>query len=198
VSAEPPEPKPSAEIPVLVGKRVSLQPFQEGDLPSMVTWPNDERTRRWSRQTFPQTPENQKKIVTDNVEFGTKSPGIQFAIWLNDEKRAIGFIGLNGIDWANRNCWIGATIGDKAWWGQGIAGEVGRLIFDYAFGELGLHKINTGIFSPNARSLGAASKFLTQAGVQREEIFVEGKYIDANVFEIFDRDWMAMRAQASE
>lgn len=63
------------------------------------------------------------------------------------------------------------------------------LLFDYAFSELGLHKIATGIISPNTRSLGAAAKLFTYAGIEREEWFVDGQYIDGSIFEIFDRDW---------
>jgi RimJ/RimL family protein N-acetyltransferase len=164
----------------------------------MVTWLNDERTRRWARYAFPLTFENRKKSLVTDADYSMRSREFPFAIWVNDEKRAIGLAGLNGIDWANRNCWIGMTIGDKAWWGQGIAGEVATLLFDYAFGELGLHKIIAGVNSQNARSLGAAANFLTLAGVQHEESFLGGRYVDSSVFEIFDRDWVAMRGQGGE
>ena len=134
MSAEPIKPMAPIEIPVLVGPRISLQPFTEDDIPALLTWPNDERTRRWSRQAFPQSQENQKKIVTD-ADYSTKADRLPFAVWLNDEKRVIGFASLGGIDWANKNCWVGLTIGDKEWWGKGVAGEVGNLLFDQYFSD---------------------------------------------------------------
>ena len=172
---------------------MSLQPLTENDLPALTAWRNDERTRRWARQTFPQPFENQKKMILE-ADFSTKAKDLPFAVWLNAEKRAIGTAGLNGIDWVNRNCWLGLAIGDKDWWGRGIAGEAGTLLFDYAFGELGLHKIITGVNSQNRRSLGATSKFFTLAGIQHEESFIDGQYFDSNIFEIFDRDWIKMRS----
>jgi len=183
---------------MLVGTRVYLQPFSEADLPVMLPWWNDARTRRWARTTFPETIENNKRFLSEFVELNTKSGDLPFAIWSIEEKRQVGYVGIHAIDWANRNAWIGLTIGDKAWWGQGVAGEVATLIFDYAFGELGLHKITTGVFSPNERSLGVASKLLTHAGIERDEWFVDGKYIDGNIFEIFERDWATMHARSRD
>lgn len=193
------QPKQPLVVPFLAGPRVHLQPFTENDLPILITWRNDARTRRWARTTFPQTLENEKKHFTEIAEMNTKSEGLMFAIWLNDDARLIGSVSLNDIDWVNRNCRVGLVIGDKASWGQGIAGEVAGLIFDHAFGELSMHKIITGIGSPNARSNGAARKLdLTLVGHRDGEFFVDGEYIGNNVYEMLDRDWPAARQELNE
>ncbi len=65
--------KPPIEIPVLIGPRVSLQPLTENDLPAFDRLrQNDERTRQWARQTFPQPFENQKKMILE-ADFSTKA-----------------------------------------------------------------------------------------------------------------------------
>jgi RimJ/RimL family protein N-acetyltransferase len=185
----------AVDVPMLIGSRIYLQPLSEAELPAMFPWWNDARTRRWARTTFPQTLEGSKKHVAELAEIGAKSSDFPFAIWSFEEKRPIGHVGLYGVDWVDRNAWLGLIIGEKSWWGQGIAGEVASLLFDFAFGELGIHKICTGVSSPNNRSLGATSKMLTRVGIAQEEGFVDGQYIDDNIFELFDRDWIRMRKQ---
>jgi RimJ/RimL family protein N-acetyltransferase len=188
---------PPIEAPVLSGPTVYLKPVTEADIPTMMHWWNDARIRRWNRTAFPLTSENEKRFLA-SAEFNTRSEGLPFAIWTTGEHRLIGFAALHGMDWANKNCWFGLVIGDKAWWGRGIAGEVATLLIDYGFGELGFHKISVAIFAPNARSLGAAAHFFDLAGVQREECFIDGGYVDGTVLELFARDWATTRQQSEE
>ncbi|MEX2680028.1 MAG: GNAT family N-acetyltransferase [Candidatus Sigynarchaeota archaeon] len=120
---------------------------------------------------------------------------MSFGIWLIEEKRIIGSIGLFAISYADKNCWMGLLIGDKACWGKGFATEAGSLILDYAFGELGLHKVLVGIFSPNKASQGVARKLgFKLQGINKDEIFVDGHYVDGLVFEMFSDEWKAKRS----
>jgi RimJ/RimL family protein N-acetyltransferase len=160
----------------------------------MVRTANDPEVRHYARAWFPITIEARNKIRTENAEVGQKSDGIVFTIKLKGDDRPIGSVGLNAISWADRNCWLGLVIGDKTMWGMGIAVEAGALALDYAFGELGLHKVITGIFQPNKRSQGAAKKagFILR-GVRKEQIFVDGNFVDAFTYELMQDDWIKNR-----
>jgi len=183
-------------VPFLAGPRVHLQPFTEDDLPTFLTWMNDFRTRRYILTTFPRTLETEKRRLAESADMNTKTDNLRFGVWITAENRLIGHANLHDIDWVNRNCRIGLTIGDKSSWGKDVAGEVASILFDYAFGELGLHKVIAGIGSPNFRSNGAARKLgYTLAGTRRGEFFVNGEFIDGNTYELFDRDWHTFRQE---
>ncbi|GAH98179.1 unnamed protein product, partial [marine sediment metagenome] len=104
-------------------------------------------------------------------------------------KRPIGSIGFNHINWVSRNANIFLTIGEPEYWGKGIAGEASRLMINYGFTELNLHKIFAGVFTPNTRSLRAAEKLgFEKEGVLKEEMYVDGEYHDVHKFALFKRD----------
>jgi len=185
-----PSPKPPVQCPFLHGEHVSLQPITVDDVAVIIKWWNDPEVRRYARSFFPMTVESEKKWRFEHPEFDQKSDYIGFGIWLNDENRLIGEIGISKITWTDRNCWFGLEIGDKICWGKGHAGEAVTLFLDYIFGELGMHKVIAGIFSLNLRSQAVAKKLgFKLIGVLREHDFVDGSYIDSCVFELFAEEW---------
>lgn len=183
-------------VPFLQGARVRLEPIAESDIPENVRGANDPDVRHYARAWFPVTIEARNRQRVENLEIGQKSDSIVFVIKLPDEVRPVGVVSLNSISWVDRNCWLGLAIGDKAKWGMNIAVEAGSLVLDYAFGELGLHKVITGIFQPNARSQRAAAKVgFVLRGIRKEHIFVDGKFVDAFTFELMRDDWIKNRAK---
>jgi ribosomal-protein-alanine N-acetyltransferase len=183
-----------SEAPFMARPRICLQPHGEQDIPPFITWVNDPETRHYSRNFFPQAFESEKKWLADNSNYSAKSDSMSFGIWLSEEKRIIGSIGLFAISYPDANCWMGLLIGDKNCWGKGYATDAGALILDYAFGELGMHKVIVGIYSPNQRSQGVARKLgFTLSGVIKDEVFVDGKFVDGFVFEMMRDAWVASR-----
>jgi RimJ/RimL family protein N-acetyltransferase len=167
----------------------------EADVPDLVRGSNDPDVRHYARAWFPVTVEARNKQRADNMEIGQKSDGIAFVIKLVGDDRPIGMVSLNSISWVDKNCWLGLGIGDKSLWGKGIAVDAGALVLDYAFGELGLHKVITGIFQPNTRSQHAAAKAgFVFRGKRKEHIFVDGTFVDAFTYELMRDDWIKNRA----
>ncbi len=184
------------QAPFLRGARLRLEPSSEADLPDLVRESNDPEVRHYARSWFPTTIEKHKQLRSENAEISQKSDRIIFVMKLLGEDRVLGSVSLGPISWTDRNSWFGLAIGDKGAWGKGYAVEAGALLLDYAFGELGLYKVMTGIFQPNKRSQGAAKKAgFTLRGVLKEQIFVDGKYIDSFIYEMMRDDWIANRGR---
>lgn len=80
------------------------------------------------------------------------------AIVLNEGDRHIGNIKIGPIHPFHLSGDIGIIIGEKDCWGQGYAAEAIGLLSDYAFQELGLHKITAGAYSENKGSVQAFLK----------------------------------------
>jgi hypothetical protein len=102
--------------------------------------------------------------------------------------------GLDNIDWRLRDAESGIMIGDKSEWRRGHASEAMRLRTEYAFTELGLRKIWTGVDMPNVGSRRALEKAgYRQCGVMRRHFFVNGRWVDVWMAEIHREDWRRAR-----
>ncbi len=61
----------------------------------------------------------------------------------------IGTVKLEPIDFATGVATMGILIGDKVYWGKGVATEVVNAITEYAFNSLGLSEVNLGVLGAN-------------------------------------------------
>ncbi len=100
-----------------------------------------------------------------------------YPTYVNPE-RHIGNIKLGPVNWVHRFSDISLFIGEKDLWGQGYATEAIKLITDYAFKRLNLHKVKAGIYCRNVASINAFKK----AGFEfeselRNHVFFNGEYI---------------------
>ncbi len=177
-------------FPFIEGKTVDLVAGSSKLAQITARWMNDPEVRQYSRNPWPLSLEDIQKWFEPSSDRGVKD-FVVFNIYHKKDKKIIGAIGLNHINWLNRNANIFAQIGVKEYWGKGIAGEASELIIEYGFSELNLHKIHSSVFTPNTRSLRAAEKLgFTEEAVLKEEIYVGGKYVDVHKFALLKKDWI--------
>lgn len=163
------------------GTSIYLREVRESDvkLETYYQWMNDsENTRYLESRFFPQSMESIRKYVKD----AEQNPNIVFlAVILPgpcpDLDKHIGNIKLS-IDWKNRFAEVGIIIG-KTHWSQGHGTEALKLIVEYAFGKLNLHKLWAGILRPNIGSLNMFHKAgFVDEGVLKSQYFTDGGYTD--------------------
>jgi RimJ/RimL family protein N-acetyltransferase len=161
-------------------------------------WINNPRVRHYSRNPWPRSLEDIKKwFEPPSTDNGVRE-NIVLNIYHKKDKKPIGTVGLSRINWLSRNANIFAYIGYPEYWGQGIVGEAAELIIKYGFEELNLHKIYSGAFEPNTRSLKAAKKLgFIDEGISIKGMYVDGKYVDNPRFYLLKEDWLK-RQQAKE
>jgi RimJ/RimL family protein N-acetyltransferase len=171
----------------IAGERIDLVPQTPDHAQIYVKWWNNAEVRKYSRNEFPTSIDDVKeRIKTDTKERRC----IFFEIWHRADKKPIGLAGIHSINWISRVGLIGLEIGEIDYWKSGYATEVAKLLIDYAFGELNLHKLAAQIFSPNIGSQKAAEKSgLKFETALKEEVFIDGKYYDTKIYSIFARDW---------
>ena len=182
-------------------EEIKVFPFIEGERIDLIArnskwnslyskWHNDPEVRHFAQHNMPKTPEEFKSWFEPPSERGMRD-GVHLTIYHKKDKRPIGNIGFGRINWINRNAFIGAVIGEPDYWGKGLVGEAAKLLINYGFTELNFHKIYATIINPNKRSLRAAEKLgFKKEGVLKEDMYVDGEYVDFHQFGLFRRDWL--------
>jgi RimJ/RimL family protein N-acetyltransferase len=176
-------------FPFIEGERIDLVTVNSKWVDLSCKWANDPEVRHYSRNALPTALEEVKKWFEPSSDQGMKD-FIVFTIYYKKDKKPIGIVGFNRINWLNRNANTFWTIGEKEYWGKGIAVEASKLLIKYGFTELNLHKIYAGIFTPNKRSLRAAEKMgFKKEAVLKEDLYVDGKYVDTHIFALLKNHW---------
>lgn len=99
-----------------------------------------------------------------------------WAVIEHESRRMIGTCGFTRIDTVNNMAEIGYVL-NPDFWGRGYATEaVGRVI-EFAFSELGVHRVEARFMEGNQASLRVMEKLgMTFEGYHKDAIFVKGKY----------------------
>jgi RimJ/RimL family protein N-acetyltransferase len=179
--------------PFLSGERIDLVPSSSEYKELYKKWMNIPEARTFAHNVFPVT----KKSIDQWFEPQDQQPPqfISFDMWHKKDKKPIGTVGLNHINWVNRNANIFIRIGEVDYWREGYATEAAQMVIDYGFLELDLHKIYAGVHAPNVASWTVAEKKigLTKEGVLKEDVYVNGEYFDVYKFRILRSEWEEMR-----
>lgn len=175
---------------MLKGKYVILRPVEEHDLPLLVCWRNDPESRRFFFSPFLISLGGQKKWYE---ELQSDRSRILFMIE-TVEGTTVGTIGLEKIDWRNQHAAIGQFLLAAEHRGLGYAEEAGRLLIQYAFQELNLHRLYSEIFAWN-RPVIEWDKFygFQEEGVLRQAVFSGGMFQDVVILSLLREEWQARR-----
>jgi diamine N-acetyltransferase len=181
-------PKESVTLAFIEGKTISLCAANIDNINLYTSWMNNPKTRKYARFNVPQTIEEVKKQFEPKREAVKEE--IFFEIWHKKDKKAVGYAGFLWIQWFTRNAHIFYMI-DPDYWGQKIGTETGKLIIEYGFKELNLHKITATLFSTNKASLRVAEKIgLKHEITLQKEVYINGEHVDALEYSIFKEDYM--------
>jgi len=167
------------KIVFLQGKSFFLRPIEQSDLTrEYVQWLNDEEICRYnSHATFPYTMEKMNDYFASL--HASSNTNIVLAIIDNESNNHIGNACLQSIDWISRSAEFAILLGDRNFWGKGLATDVAALLYDYGFTRLNLHRIHLGTSSKNIGMQKIAQKLrMTQEGVRREAMYKNGSYVD--------------------
>ena len=185
--------------PVIEGRYIRLEPPRTEHAEMFQRWFADMEVTRYLLSRHPPSLRQEESFLE---EAAVNPDSVLWEIALADAGQTgtstpIGATGLDRIDWRNRKAESGIMIGDKSHWGRGYASEAMRLRTEYAFLELGLRKVRTGVWLPNHGSRRALEKAgYRQCGLMRHQAFVNGQWLDVWLAEIHREDWERARETA--
>jgi len=105
--------------------------------------------------------------------------------------KPIGITSLINIDYKNRNAECIIDIGEKEAWGKGYGSEAMKLLLDFGFLEMNLHRIWLRVFSFNDRAIKLYEKLgFQKEGISREAIFRNGTWHDIIHMGVLQSEYM--------
>ena len=155
---------------------VYLRPMDRSDTERIVKWRNNPKVRKNFIYQEPFTVEGHNHWIDTMIIPGR---AVQFIIVEADSHCPIGSVYLRDIDKTNQKAEYGIFIGEDSARGHGYGTKACRLICEYAFRELALHKIYLRVFSDNV----IAQKSYQKAGFREEAyahdtVRIDGQYRD--------------------
>lgn len=118
----------------------------------------------------------------------------EFMIQTLENNRMIGFIDLNGFNWAAGSAWVGIGVGERDFRGKGYGTDAMKVLLYYAFTELNLHRVNLNVFGFNRRAIRSYEKAgFKYEGTERERILKAGQRWDVMNMGILKSDWNVLQ-----
>lgn len=186
---------------MIYGERIRLRSAERDDLPTFVKWLNDPEVTAGLSIYWPYSQAEEDLWFEEMLKRPKDEHVLCIEIPLLEDRRAmtaieaakddalrwkvIGTVGFGPIDHRNHNVEFGINIGEKSYWNQGYGTEAVRVLVQYGFDTLNLHRIYLRVFETNPRAIRAYEKAgFTLEGRQRQAEFRNGKYIDMLVMSI--------------
>jgi len=166
---------------MIKGKKVGLRSVEKQDLPILRDWRNIVEFRKNFREVR-ELSLNDQEAWFDQLQ-KTKHVNYMFTIVDLHTQKPIGAGGLLYINWINRSGDFSFYIGENEMYigDDGKAKEAAKLLIDYGFKNLNLHKIWMELYEFDKAKLDFfINKFqFKKDGVLRDNCFEDGKYYDS-------------------
>ena len=169
---------------MLKGKLTGLRAIERADLPSLLAWRNMPEFRRFFREYRELNGEQHARWFETAVCGDPKT--LMFSIVRIDTGALLGAAGLCYVNWVDRNADFSIYIGADGRYVDGTyAPDAAKTLIAYAFGELGLHRLWTEIYSIDAKK----RKLFTDLGfsidgVHRQTHWTDGRWVDSIYFSL--------------
>ena len=182
-------------LPLLRGARVGLRGWRADDVPALFALQSDPAGMRfWSYP--PLTDLDQAKAVFERNERGAHAGDcLPWAIMRGGDDRLIGTCTLFALDRINRRALLGYAL-SREHWGNGYAQEAVRLALGFAFGALGLHRVEADVDPRNTASILLLERIgFAREGVLRERWRVGDDVQDSAIYGLLAREFALQEAR---
>jgi RimJ/RimL family protein N-acetyltransferase len=188
-------------LATLRGERVRLRAVRERDLPLLVRWMNDPEVRYWLHHS------DRPDATVESVRgrFGLSGDAFTNMVWMIEtlrvlphdpalsgqaEGRAVGHVGLLGVDQHHKRAELAISIGETDCWSRGYGTDAIRAVLRHGFEEMGLRRVDLYTDADNARGIRCYEKCgFVREGVMRERRLRYGKPLDMVLMGVLRSEW---------
>jgi RimJ/RimL family protein N-acetyltransferase len=167
--------------------QVVLTPVTDDDLPVMLNWINDREQAIFNAPYKPVSPRQHQEWF-ESVQ--RRSDMQLFGVRLSDTGELIGTCQLHSINKVHRSAELQIRLGQVQQRGKGYGTEAVRLLLEFAFKDLNLHRVNLHVFSTNQAAIRVYEKVgFAREGLLRSAAYINGEYVDVLVMGILQNEY---------
>jgi RimJ/RimL family protein N-acetyltransferase len=182
-------------LPVLNGKQVALRELRASDAPSLFALLTTAEVARFISPP-PTTVEGFEQFIAWTHRQRTAGNYVCYAVTLQGFDTAIGIFQVRQHEAHFATAEWGFALGSP-FWGTGVFPESAKLVIEFAFETLGVHRLEARAAVLNGRGNGALLKMgAVQECVLRRSFERDGQTMDQVLYAILEDDWRAMHAPA--
>jgi len=172
------------------GQAVTLRSLEAEDAEVFYLWSQDREITQFSTSSYAY-PQSQSDIGVWLSKVNQDPKMVLFGICCIKTGKLVGYTGLVSMSQINRSAEYFILIGDKHYWGKGVATNVTQLVTRYAFRDLGLHRVELTAFVDNKAAIRAYENAgYHHEGIQRQAGFRHGGFYDKVLMSVLVTDDM--------
>jgi RimJ/RimL family protein N-acetyltransferase len=173
---------------ILTGELVRLRPLRDDDIPRLCAWWQDPTTALLQNASVRPAPAAE---IAEQFRKWSANTGddVGLSIETRETGELVGHVALFGVRLATRGATIGIVLG-RQHWNKGFGTDAMRVVVRYGFAELGLHRLQLGLWSYNTRALAAYRTVgFREEGRRRESVFHDGVWYDEVLMGILEHEY---------
>ena len=177
-----------AELPVLAGRSVVLREPTTHDLGPLVDLLSLADATRFGLEE-PSTDLAIQQLIDRAVHDRTTGTAFTYVITLAATRAIVGLIQVRQLDPSFEAAEWECTLAPSSR-GSGVFLETARLVGSFAFGSVGVHRIEARVLLQNGRANGALRKLgAVQEGILRRSLRYGSEYVDQVLWSVLKEDW---------
>jgi RimJ/RimL family protein N-acetyltransferase len=182
----------TTRVPELADEFVTLREVRHSDAPSLLAMLTTPEVGRYMSPPPADVAGFEKFIAWTQAE-RRAGRHLCLAVVPKGSDEAVGLFQVSRIDQRTERAEWGAVLGSQ-FWGTGIFEASARLLFDFLFDEIGLHRLECRAAVRNGRANGAARKMgAVPEGVARQALKCQDCYHDELMWSLLADDWRQSR-----
>lgn len=177
-------------LPTIGGAGVTLRELKLSDAASLMALLTTEEVTRFISPP-PSTLDGFERFILWTQRERSLGRYVCFGIVPENSDFAVGLIQIRQLDATFSNAEWGFAIG-QVYWGSGLFERSARLVLDFAFDTLKIHRLEARAAVQNARGNGVLRKLgATQEGILRRSFLHRGEHLDQNLWTLLADDWVS-------
>lgn len=181
---------PQLKTSFRLNQGILLRTFRESDADELFRTVENNRVHlkgfmHWMTPDYSQT--SALEFITNSIGAAQRGEGLSLGIFR--DQIFIGSIGFVSFEWTARKTEIGYWIA-KEEEGRGTVSAACRLLIEYAFGDLGLNRVEIRCSTENTRSAAVAEGLgFKREGVLRQAELRDGRLHDFIIYGLLAAEW---------
>lgn len=146
------------------GDRINLRPFKPSDAKTLQRYANDPKVSRYlPLMPYPYSLDNARSWIKQSRQAARDNRSYAFAIEHVERNEIVGGVSLEEVRCQDRAAGIGYWLA-RPFWGEGLMTEAVRLVLEFSFSHLKLHRVYAQAHDKNVGSW----KVMEKLGFVRE------------------------------